>query len=223
MAESLSTRVGRIVSGSINALVAAVEDSAPEVVMEQAVREVDQAIDDVRGELGRVLAKKHLATTRLMEENRKHEDLSHKLEVAVAEKRDDLAEAAIARQLDIEAQIPLIERTVAECADEEKEFEGFVAALLARKREMEEELRNFLEARRAQPAASGSPAGKTGAENRAEQATSAFDRVVARHAGIGATRDGLESDKKLAELDELARGNRVRERLAAAKARLETR
>lgn len=38
MAESLASRVGRIVSGSLNALVAAVENAAPEAVMEEAVR-----------------------------------------------------------------------------------------------------------------------------------------------------------------------------------------
>ena len=41
MSESISTRVGRIISGTINSLVDAVENAAPEAVMEQAVREVD--------------------------------------------------------------------------------------------------------------------------------------------------------------------------------------
>ena len=70
MAETLASRVGRIVSGSLHALVSAVEDLAPDTVMEQAIQEVDAAVDDVRAELGKLLAKKHLASTRLMEENR---------------------------------------------------------------------------------------------------------------------------------------------------------
>ena len=128
----------------------------------------------------------------------------------MGEKRDDLAEAAIARQLDIEAQIPLIERTIAECADDEKELEGFVAALLARKREMEEELRSFREARRASLAAEAPAKTGSGPADRADRATSAFDRVMARHAGVAGTRDSLEGDKRMAELDELARNNRVK-------------
>ena len=51
-----------------------------------------------------VTARKHLASERLMEENRKHEDLSEKIEFALKESREELAEAAVARQLDIEAQ-----------------------------------------------------------------------------------------------------------------------
>ena len=66
MAESIASRVGRIVSGSVNALVSAVENAAPETVMAEAIQEIDRAIDEVRVELGRVLGEKHLASTRLM-------------------------------------------------------------------------------------------------------------------------------------------------------------
>ena len=115
MAESIGTRVGRIIAGSVHALIDAVENAAPEMVMEQAIREVDEVIDDVRAELGRAAANKHLASTRLMEENRKHEELGAQIELAVGQARDDLASAAIARQLDIEAQIPVLETTIADC------------------------------------------------------------------------------------------------------------
>lgn len=222
MAENLANRVGRIVSGSLNALVGAVEDAAPAVVMEQAIREVDAAIDEVRAELGKVLASKHLATTRLMEENRRHEELADQLELAVKESRDDLAEAAIARQLDIEAQIPVIERTVAECSEQEREFEGFVAALQARRRQMEAELLQFEKARASSAASASTSANASpgsGSAARADKARGAFDRVLARNSGIPGVSGGIESEKKLAELEELAHANRVKERLAAAKAR----
>ena len=52
MAETLASRVGRLISGTANSLVDAIENAAPEIVMEQALREIDQAIDDVRAELG---------------------------------------------------------------------------------------------------------------------------------------------------------------------------
>ena len=220
MAENLATRVGRIVSGSLNALVGAMEDAAPELVMEQAVREVDSAIDEVRAELGRELARKHHATTRLMEENKKHEDLSQKIEVALAEQRDDLAEAAISRQLDIEAQIPVIERTVTECTERQDELEGFVAALLARKREMEEELTQFKDslAEAAKPSTSEATPGGSAATQKADKARDAFDRIVSRNNRVVSSSGDVTTEKKLAELEEIARSNRIRERLAAAKA-----
>jgi phage shock protein A len=218
MAESLAQRVGRIVSGSLSALVAAVEDSAPELVMEQAVREVDAAIEEVRVELGRELAQKHHATTRLMEENRRHEDLAQKVEVALSEDREDLAHAAVSRQLDIEAQIPLIERTLTECGERQDELEGFIAALLARKREMEDELQQFVAsvAPGSQPTAAGAPPKNTA--GRADRAKDAFDRILSRNQRIPGTSGDLQTQQKIAELEEIARNNRIQERLAAAKA-----
>jgi len=98
MKESIGSRVGRLIAGSVNAVISAVENAAPEVVMEQALREIDGATDEVRTELGRVIAAKHLANKRLIEESRKHESLAEQIELAVKQGREDLAEAAIARR-----------------------------------------------------------------------------------------------------------------------------
>ena len=75
MAETIAARVARIVSGSVHALLDAVEDATPEATMAQAVREVDQVIDEVRAELGRVEAAKHLVTTQLNKLNTENEHL----------------------------------------------------------------------------------------------------------------------------------------------------
>ena len=56
MSESLASRVGRIIAGGFHALVDAVENAAPESVMEQAIREIESAIADVRADLGKVEA-----------------------------------------------------------------------------------------------------------------------------------------------------------------------
>lgn len=48
MKESITTRVGRIISGSVNALVDAFENAAPEMVMEEAMREIDSADDSIK-------------------------------------------------------------------------------------------------------------------------------------------------------------------------------
>lgn len=223
MQESITARVGRIVSGSLNALVGALENAAPETVMAEAIREIDGAIDDVRAELGRALAAKHLANSRLAEENRKHQNLTGQIESAVAQGRDDLAEAGIAGQLDIEAQIPVLERAIAEHAERERELEGYVRALQAKRREMQDELQEFLAARRAAigtgEAGAGSAQG-AGVDARVAKAEQAFDAILRRQVGIGpagrAQDPGLAA--KLAELEELARGNRIKERLAALKA-----
>ncbi len=208
----------------MNALIDAVENAVPETVMEEAIREVDGAIDEVRAELGRVVANKHLANSRLMEENRKHESLAEKIELAVSEGRDDLAEAAISQQLDIEAQIPVLEATIAECGSEEKELESYVRALQAKKREMQDELRQYRDSRKTAGtvgAGGEAGAGASGAtvEAKVEKAGSAFDRALEKAAGMPARARGTdrETSEKLSELEELQRKNRVQERLAAIK------
>ena len=224
MKESLIGRVGRIISGSFNSLIDAIENAAPETVMSEVIREIDTAIDDVRVELGRAVAKKHLANSRLMEENRKHEDLSEKIELAVKEGRDDLAEAAISQQIDIEAQIPILETTINDCGNNEKELEGYITALQAKKREMKEELRQFRESLKetitSAPASSDTIGeASSDVERKVAKAESAFERIAEKATGIpggGRTAD-RQTATKLAELEEIARKNRIQERLAAIK------
>ena len=76
MNESITSRVARLMSGSVNALVDAVENASPELVMEQAIREVDSAIADTQAELGQQIAQKHLASKKLIEENNRYEVLT---------------------------------------------------------------------------------------------------------------------------------------------------
>lgn len=219
MSESITRRVARLVSGSVNALVDAVENSAPETVMEQAIRELDSAIADTRTELGQQVAQKHLASKKLMEENSRYETLASQLEVAVTNGRDDLAEAGIAEQMDIEARIPVLEAAITDCAAREKELEGFVQALQAKKREMQAELRAFVQAQqvKAQTTSSVTQRGDSAAD-KAGRASDAFGRILEKNSGIAGRDTSLGNAGKLAELEELARKNRVSERLAALKA-----
>lgn len=221
MAEGLAARVGRIISGSVNAIVDAMEDAAPEVVMEQAIRDIDKAVDEVRSELGKEIAAKHLANKRLSEKNTRHEDLAEKIEIAIEQGRDDLAEVAIANQLDIEAQMPVLEQTVAECNEREKELEGYITALQAKKREMREELNSYRESMKSATGESqvnpAVGATKGTVDQKVEQATAAFDRILEKQTGLGSTNTANNDAAKLAELEQLARDNRVKERLAAIK------
>ncbi len=223
MKESLTARVKRIISGSASALVDAIEDMAPEIVMEEAIREVDGALDDVRAELGKVIAQRHLVSKRLMDQNTRHEALTGHLELAVAEGRDDLAQSAIAQQLDIEAQIPVLEQAIAEATTKQQEFEGYVTALIAKRRQMQQDLRDFRAARahaEAAAAAGAAPGASKGVDSRVARAESTFDRLMTKHAGLGATATpDAKTSAHLAELEDLSRQHRIQERLAAVKAR----
>jgi phage shock protein A len=221
MSEQLVSRVKRLVSGGVNSLVDAVENATPEVVMKEAIRELESATDQVRDELGRVLANKHLASRRLMDANGKHEELASQIALAISQSRDDLAEAAIARQIDLESQIPVIEGAISDAATEEAELESYILALQARRREMDEELTAFRESRQHAEAASsaGESTATGGAERKVSKAERAFDRVMRDASGLPGSGGASRKDAaKIAELEQLARSNRIKERLAAIKA-----
>ncbi|MCB1490266.1 MAG: PspA/IM30 family protein [Rhodobiaceae bacterium] len=222
MAEGLLNRVKRLVSGSVNSIVDVVENAAPETVMKESIREIDAAIDDVRSQLGIVIANKHHANKRLMEASAKHEDLAEKLQFAVEQGRDDLAEAAIGRQFDLEAQIPILEDALKSASEEESELESYISALSGRRREMEEDLQSYLASRPAEPGetpASGGGGGGRSADRRVEDAESAFNRVLRSATGIpGTVKTDRDTAAKLAELEQVSRENRIKERLAAVKA-----
>src|ERR1700761_461381 len=93
VSDNIASRVTRVIGGSVHALLDAVENATPESTMAQAVREIDQAVDDVRAELGRVEAVKHLATSSLGKLNTQNETLADQIELAVAKGDDGLARA----------------------------------------------------------------------------------------------------------------------------------
>lgn len=221
MTDSLKTRVGRVIAGGVHALIDRIEDQAPEAVMEQAIREAVAVVDDVRHELGLVSANRHLAQQQHSSLNGQHERLAEQTEQALAQGREDLARAAVARQLDIEAQLPVLEATLAEHARQESELQGFVAALLAKKREMVDALAEYRRSRAAaaaQTAGQGTTGGST-AERRIGDAGAAFDRVHARQTGLTASARGvsLQQGAQLKELEDLVRENKIAERLAQLK------
>ncbi len=218
MSETLSRRVGRLVSGGFHALIDAAENLAPEAVMNESIREIERAVDEVRAELGKVLAQKHLAAKKMADESNRHEAIDANLQAAVAAGRDDLAEAGIAEQMDIEARLPVLENTIADCAAQEKELEGFIAALQAKKREMQQQLQDWRAAQQstgAGKAAGGSDLNRIARD--AEKSGNAFDRVMGRQNAVHSSADAAQL-AKLKELEDLSRNNRIAERLAALKA-----
>ncbi len=219
MADSLKTRVGRVIAGGVHALLDRLEDQAPDAVMEQTLREADSVIDDVRHELGIVAANRHLSQQQHASLNAQHARLAEQIDQAMAQGRDELVRAGVARQLDIEAQLPVLENTLSEHALQERELQGFVAALLAKKREMAEALSEFRKSRAA-VAQTSVKTGAAGAEQRIGVVSDAFDRLYERQTGLTASTRGstLQQAAQLRELDELVRDNKIAERIAQLKA-----
>jgi len=218
MAETLKNRVTRVMSSGVHALLDKLEDLAPEAQMEQALRELDAIVDEVRHELGLMSANRHLTQQRHAELNRQHETLQEQIQMAMSQGREELARAAVSRQLDIETQLPLLETGLAELARQELEHKGYVDALGAKRREMEAALSQF---RQSRATAVGAPAGLGGAGVQAKLAavTGAFDRVYERQTGLAgvARAQQLDQAAKLQSLEDLVRQSQIDARMAQLK------
>ena len=154
MPEGYIARIGRLVAASANTLIDSLENVAPVMVMEQTIREIDEAIEEVRQQLGKTEAARYLSSQSLNKDNARHVELQEQIEIAVNEGRDDLAEAAIARQMDIEAMLPVVEKSITDADAEIVELNSYIQALQAKKREMEEAKEEY---RKAEAQASGEP------------------------------------------------------------------
>ncbi|MDO4250452.1 MAG: PspA/IM30 family protein [Moraxella sp.] len=218
MSETLAQRAKRLVSGGFHAVLDKAEDLAPEATLNENVREIERAIDEVRTELGKVLAQKHLASKKLSDENSRHEALSASIATALQLGKDELATVGVAEQIDIEARLPILENTIADCILQEQELEGFVTALQAKRREMLQALEDYkrLKAQSVGESVLGISSSERIAQNVAKS-SNAFDRVMARQTGL--TLEGSDTAKLagLKELEELSRTVKIAERLAKLK------
>lgn len=203
MAESVALRVKRIVSGSINALIDAAEGISPQIVMKESIREVEQVISQIRHEMGKFVVEKNRLTKQIDEQNKKHKTLLEQIKIALKEGRDDLAEAAASKQINIEEQLPMLKESLSDAGENIKKYEEYIKALQAKKRDMEDELAYFQKQEK-------NPENIDG-ENSISAAQEAFNRVM----GNTSYEMNLEQEGKLSELDDLARKNRVKERLDA--------
>lgn len=220
MADSLRNRVSQIIVGSAHALLDKIEDQAPEAMMEQAIREVDVVIDEVRTELGKAAANRHLAQQQHAELNRRHLELTTQAEDAIGMNRDDLARVAVTKQLDIEAQIPVVEGSLTEITAQEKELSGYVEALLGKRRDMEETLVQFVASRNRAASPVGTSSSTNHAQASVDKASDAFSRIFRRQTGLtmAGQKVSAEETAKLKELDDLVQSKRIEARLAQLKA-----
>lgn len=219
MTDTLQSRVARVIAGSAHALLERIEDAAPIALLAQLARELDTIVNEVRGELGRIAANRHLAQQQHQRLKQEHEDLGDAVAAALDQARDDLARTAIERQIDIEAQLPILESSLYQLAQEENALSGYMDGLMSKRREMAKAITDLEVAqRKSASVAAGHGGNALDANARAIEA--AFDRTYQRQTGLDALARQATADQsaKLTELNGLVLENRISERLATLKA-----
>ncbi len=218
MAESIFARVSRILSAHVEDTVDQMEQAGGEAVMREAVREADRAIDQVKAQHEAVMARRLQAARQQQMLAKRLEELTEKAKFAIKEGREDLAEAALSRQIDLEGQVQTFDQIQVQAREEEARLEDGLASLKARKTQMEEALSAYAIAQREAALGGDGPsrAGRS-AEKKVDAAEQAFDRAMSGAGGVGFTRADAETINRVAEIDGLQKSATVAERLAALK------
>ena len=207
--ETVLARIGRVIAGMAHGAIDQAEKANPAGVLEQALREIDQAADEVKLELGRATAERHRIHARRSELAAELADLDGKIKIALGGARDDLAEAGIERQLDIEAQIKVLDTLVGDVDQRIAQLNETLDAVKASRREAEQRLADL---EKSSVAASQGAATRRDPSDKVERAEAAIRRVTGVPAGPG------PSGKAVDELHSLARQHAVKERMARLKA-----
>lgn len=200
----MSLRVKRIISGSLNALIDAAEGINPQIVMQESIREVDAVISQIRHEMGKAVVEKTKLQKQIEELKSKHSTLLEQIKIALKENREDLAKAGASKQINIEEQLPILKTSLKDADEKIAKYEEYIKALNAKKRDMEDELKEL-------KTKENSPIEES--KKSIDAATEAFSRVM----GNKSFEADTDEQGKLNELEELSRNKQVEDRLKALK------
>jgi len=208
--ESAMRRIGRVIAGMTNLAIDAAEGVNPEAVITQAIREIDAAADEVRTDLGKATAERHRLDARRQQLLHEKAELDSRVVSALDEGRDNLAEAGIARQIDIEAQVGVLDRLLGETDEQIAQFGQTIDAIAASRREAEQTRKEFRDSQSERVSAGQAPAAKNaGPMTKVARAKAATARVT----GVPPSPESANA-KALSELADLAREREVKLRLA---------
>jgi phage shock protein A len=209
--EGILARMGRLLAAIASQTIDNAENSNKLALVKQAIREIDAGADEARYALGKSRAEEFRLKRRREELDAEVAGLNDKIRLAVAENREDLARAGVARQIDLESQTIALERAMDFVELEIDEQTKALQAMLAARREAETRLAD-LEASLVQqaPLETGRavPTTKTMSADRAMAA-------IARVTGVPAA--SVLGDKELDELDRLHREKEIAARLERIK------
>ena len=221
MAESIKNRVSRLISAGAHALVGKLEQAQAQPVLEQFVRDVDKVADEIRAELGKTASNRHLTQQQYAALNNEYDRITQSLSATAEDGNEEILHAAISRQLDIEAQLPVLENALGELTQQEKELSSYVDALMGKQREMREAITQMERAKQQSqaPVVDGVRNKSAKVEQKVERLTRAFDDVYQKNTGetVLEKQANMAQAGKIKTLHELAREKEIANRIQALK------
>jgi phage shock protein A len=209
--EGILARMGRLLAAIASQTIDNAENSNQVALVKQAIREIDAGADEARYALGKSRAEEFRLKRRREELDDEVAGLTEKIRLALAENREDLARAGIARQIDLESQGLAVERAMDFIELEIDEQTKALQAMLGARREAEGRLAD-LEASLTQQAKLET--GQTLPTTKLMSADRAM-AAIARVTGVPAS--SVLGDRALDELDRLHREREIAARLERIK------
>jgi phage shock protein A len=209
--EGILARMGRLLAAIASQTIDNAENSNKVALVKQAIREIDTGADEARYALGKSRAEEFRLKRRQDELNAEVAGLTQKIRLAIAENRDDLARAGVARQIDLESQGIALERAIDFIELEIDEQTKALQAMLGARREAEVRLADL-----EQSLARHAPQ-ETGRQMSATNTTSAERAMAAIARVTGVPASDVLGDKELDELDRLHREKEIAARLERIK------
>lgn len=209
--EGILARMGRLLAAIASETIDSAESSNKVALVKQAIREIDAGADEARHALGKSRAEEFRLKRRREELDTEIAGLTEKIRLAVAENREDLARAGVARQIDLESQGIALERAMDFIELEIEEQTKALQAMLGARREAEVRLADLEQSlARHAPHETGQPAPAT--------KTAGADRAMAAIARVtGVPASGAPGGKELDELDRMHREKEISARLERIK------
>ena len=170
----LFRRIGDIIAANLNDLVDRFED--PEVMLKQAIREMETMIEETTGAAARAIASERLLAKDLADHERKARRWHARAEEAVVQGDDDLARQAIARAQEHEALAHALIEQRSAAQQTAQALRDQVNAMRAKQAEARRKLAS-LSGRRQVVAAGRALRGMAGAASCTEDGFARFDRL----------------------------------------------
>lgn len=218
MTESVINRVRRIISAKVEDKVYTMEKASGAALMRQSIIEAGRAMEDVKIERDEATGRRLQAVRQQKLYQDRLESLTEKAEFALSEGREDLAKAALTRQVEFEEQIVRLKEAEDRASNEEREWQEAFAQLELRSEHMKAELEAFeeIQSEADMDTAIANPV-KRNSARRVECAEEAFSRAMKGATGFSGAPVDVSATRSLAELETLQRGKLINERLEALK------
>jgi hypothetical protein len=209
--EGILARMGRLLASIASQTIDNAENANKVALVKQAIREINAGADEARYALGKSRAEEFRLKRRREGLDAEVVSLNDKIRLAIAENREDLARAGVARQIDLESQQIALERAMDFIELEIDEQTKALQAMIGARREAEVRLTELEQSLLPpSPAETGRGSGTTKTVS-ADRALAAIARVT------GVPASSVLGDKELDELDRLHREKEIAARLERIK------